>query len=62
MVEARQGSCRRPLRPEAKLRGGLPAPQHAWPATDRPRMSADVHRRPWRLSITSSLSRSRAWQ
>jgi len=46
-----------PLRPEAKLRRGLPAPQHVWPATDRPRVSADVHRWPWRLSLTSSLSR-----
>src|SRR6266496_2528599 len=47
---------RRPLRPEAKLRYGLPAPQHVWPATDRPLMSADVRRWPWRLSLTSSLS------
>ena len=48
---------RRPLRPEAKLRRGLPAPQRAWPAADRPCMSADVHPWPWRLSLTSSLSR-----
>jgi len=48
---------RRPLRPEAKLRHGLPAPQRAWPAADRPWMSADVRRRPWRLSLTSSLIR-----
>ena len=46
-----------PLRPEAKYRRGLPAPQHAWPGTDRPWMSAGVHRWPWRLSLTSSLSR-----
>jgi hypothetical protein len=48
----------RPLRPEARYRRGLPAPQHAWPGTDRPRMSADVHCWPWRLSLTSSLSRA----
>jgi hypothetical protein len=46
-----------PLRPEAKLRPSLPAPQRAWPAADRPWMSADVRRWPWRLSLTSSLSR-----
>ena len=46
-----------PLRPEAKLRHELPAPQRAWPAADRPWMSADVRRWPWRLSLTSSLSR-----
>src|SRR5215469_10362555 len=28
-----------------------------WPAADRPWMSADVRRWPWRLSLTSSLSR-----
>jgi hypothetical protein len=36
--------CTRPLRPEAKLPHGLPALQHAWPATDCPQMFADVHR------------------
>jgi hypothetical protein len=41
---------RRPLRPEAKLRHGLPGPQRAWPAADRPWTSADVRRWPWRLS------------
>ena len=45
-----------PLRPEAKFRRGLPAPQHAWPGTDRPWVSAGVHRCRWRLSLTSSLS------
>ena len=48
---------RRPLRPEAKYRRGLPAPQNPWPATDRPWMSAEVRRWPWRLSLTSSFSR-----
>jgi hypothetical protein len=46
-----------PLRPEAKYRRGLPAPRHARPATDRPWMSAGIHRWRWRLSLTSSLSR-----
>ena len=46
-----------PLRPEAKLRHVLPALQHGWPAEDRPWVSADVHRWPGRLSLTSSLSR-----
>jgi sigma-B regulation protein RsbU (phosphoserine phosphatase) len=36
--------CQWPLRPEAKYRRGLPAPQHAWPGTDRPWVSAGVHR------------------
>ena len=49
-----------PLRPEAKYRRGLPAPQHAWPAADRPCVSAGVHRCRWRLSLTSSLGRSRS--
>jgi len=51
------GLNRRPLRPEAKLRHELPAPQRAWPAADRPWVSADVRRWPWRLSLTSSLGR-----
>jgi hypothetical protein len=50
----------RPLRPEAKLRRRLPAPQHAWPAADRPCVFAGVHRCRWRLSLSSSLGRSRA--
>ena len=41
---------------EAKYRRALPAASHAWPAPDRPWVSADVRRRPWRLSLTSSLS------
>jgi hypothetical protein len=49
-----------PLRPEAKVRRGLPALQYEWPAADRPCVSAGVHRRRWRLSLTSSLGRSRA--
>ena len=52
--------CRWPLRPEAKYRRGLPAPQHVWPGTGRPWMSAGVHRCQWRLSLTWSLGRSRA--
>ena len=40
---------------EAKYRRALPAASHAWPAPDRPWVSADVRRRPWRLSLTSSL-------
>ena len=39
---------------------GLPAPQHVWPAADRPCVSAGVHRCRWRLSLTSSFGRSRA--
>lgn len=46
-----------PLRPESKYRRLLPASQPVWPAADRPWMSADVRRWPWRLSLTSSLSR-----
>ncbi len=46
---------RRPLHPEAKYRRGLPAPQHAWPGTDRPWVSAGVHRWPWRLSLGHSV-------
>ena len=46
-----------PLRPEAKYWPGLPASQHACPATDRPWMFAGVHRWRWRLSLTWSLSR-----
>jgi hypothetical protein len=49
-----------PLRPEAKYRRRLPAPQHAWPAADRPCVSLGVHRCRWRLSLTSSLGRLRA--
>lgn len=49
----------RPLRPEAKLLRGLPVRQDAWHASDRPRVSADVHCCRWRLSLTSSLGRSR---
>src|ERR1035441_6704825 len=45
-----------PLRPEAKLRCGLPGPQHAWPAADGPCVSAGVHRWRWRLSLSWSLS------
>jgi hypothetical protein len=49
-----------PLRPEAKYRRGLPAPLHAQPPADRPWVSAGVHRCRWRLSLSSSLGRSRA--
>ena len=49
-----------PLRPEPKLRCGLPAPQHAWPAADRPCVSAGICRCRWPLSLSSSLGRSRA--
>jgi len=45
-----------PLRPEANDRRGLPAPQHPWPAADRPWASAAVPRCPWRLSLTLSLA------
>jgi hypothetical protein len=51
---------RRLLRPEAKYGRGLPAPQYSWPATGRPWVSAGVHRCRWRLSLTSSLGRSRS--
>ena len=36
--------------------------QHPWPGTDRPWVSAGVHRSPWRLSLTLSLGRSRTSQ
>jgi len=58
--DGRRKLNRWPLRPEAKSRRGLPAPQRAWPAAERPCVSADVHRCRWRLSLTSSLGRSRA--
>jgi hypothetical protein len=51
---------RRPLRPEANYKRGLPAPQHPWPGTDRPWVSAYVHCCPWRSSLTLSLGCSRA--
>ena len=39
-----QAARPRPLRPEAKYRRALPAPQYPWPGTDRPWASAGVHR------------------
>ena len=45
-----------PLRPEAKSRPVLTSAA-ARVAVDCPWMSADVRRWPWRLSLTSSLSR-----
>ncbi len=48
---------KRRLRPEAKLRRGLPAPQHAWPAADSPCVSAGAHRCRWRVSLSSLLGR-----
>jgi hypothetical protein len=49
----------RPLRPEARLQSGLPAPQHAWPATYRLCMSAGVRRCRWRLLLSWLLAHLR---
>ena len=59
-VVAARTCCTWPLRPEAKLRRALPARQHTWPAAECPCVSAGVHRCRWRLSLSSSLGRSRA--
>ena len=51
----RAGVWTRPLRPEGRARCGRSGPQPAWLGKHRPSVSAGVHHRRWRLSLTWSL-------